>query len=79
MKEFRNLDWISMRLGGSGMPDVLARNSDFSRSYVVEAKSGYAELLYIPLNQVRRQIKWVNAGMLKSARSLLAFKFASRP
>ena len=76
-KEFEKLGWISQRLGGSGLPDVLARNDDFTRSYIIEAKSGYSKYLYIPKDQVIRQIKWVEYGLLKSPRSLLAFKFAA--
>ena len=77
MKNFEKLGWVAQRLGNSGQPDVLVRNEDYTRSYVVEAKSGYSKFLYIPEDQVIRQLKWVEVGLMRFTRSLLAFKFAA--
>ena len=59
------------------MPDVLARNYDYTRSYVVEAKSTYTTHTCVGKNQIIRQISWVENSIMQYTRSLLAFKFAS--
>ena len=76
VKEFEGLGWIAQRLGGPNQPDVLARNWKHSRSYIIEAKSGYASKLHVPQDQIQRQIDWVERGIMKCPLSLLAFKFA---
>lgn len=76
-KMLHELNWRALRLGGSGMPDVISTNNDYSRSLVIEAKSGYSDNLYIPAKQIQRQSRWIEESILPNMASLLAFKFAS--
>ena len=76
VKDFERIGWNARRLGGPGLPDVLAGNMKQTRMYIVEAKSGYKNVLYVPKDQIKRQIEWVENGLLPNSLSLLAFKFA---
>ena len=73
---FQENRWRALRLGGSGMPDVIATDMDYNKSFIVECKSGYSDRLYVPLRQIYRQYKWIEEAILPVPRSLLAFKFA---
>ena len=67
----------ALRLGGSGLPDVIATAMDYSRSYVIECKSGYKSSLYVDIKQVLRQKTWITEALLPNPVSVFSFKFAS--
>ena len=76
VRRLKNLGWSARRLGGSGMPDVIASGPGYRHSLIIECKSGYSDKLYVPLDQIKRQFEWVNEAILPNPESMLAFKFA---
>jgi len=70
--------WNARRLGGSSanLPDVIAVNNKESIFLSIEAKSGTADSLYVPSDQIQRcfQIRDM-FQVYKTAHVILAFKF----
>jgi len=74
-------NWKAFRLGSpsTGLPDVLAVNTQESTIFTIEAKSGTTNLLPVPDDQIERCLKWVNTfDIYKKRHVLLAFKFLSK-
>jgi len=82
VKRFNASDnWKAFRLGSpsTGLPDVLAVNTQESTIFTIEAKSGTTNLLPVPDDQIERCQKWVNTFDIYQKRNvLLAFKFLSK-
>ena len=70
--------WNARRLGGSSanLPDIIAVNNKESIFLSIEAKSGTADSLYVPSDQIQRcfQIRDM-FQVYKTAHVILAFKF----
>ncbi|HET6727374.1 MAG TPA: hypothetical protein VFH19_05015 [Nitrososphaeraceae archaeon] len=70
--------WNARRLGGSSanLPDIIAVNNMESIFLSIEAKSGTADSLYVPSDQIQRcfQIRDM-FQVYKTAHVILAFKF----
>lgn len=70
--------WNARRLGGSSanLPDIVAVNNKESIFLSIEAKSGTADNLYVPSDQIQRcfQIRDM-FQVYKTAHVILAFKF----
>ena len=82
VKRFNSAEnWNAFRLGSpsTGLPDVLAVNTQESTIFTIEAKSGTTNLLPVPEDQIERCIKWVNTfDIYKNRKVILAFKFLSK-
>jgi len=74
-------NWNAFRLGSpsTGLPDVLAVNTQESALFTIEAKSGTTNLLPVPEDQIERCLKWVNTfDIYQNRKVILAFKFLSK-
>lgn len=73
--------WNARRLGGSSanLPDIIAVNNKESIFLSIEAKSGTADSLYVPSDQILRcfQIRDM-FQVYKTAHVILAFKFMQK-
>src|SRR5574339_540992 len=73
--------WSERRLGGSSanLPDIIAVNNKESIFLSIEAKSGTADSLYVPSDQIQRcfQIRDM-FRVYKTAHVVLAFKFMQK-
>ena len=73
--------WNARRLGGSSanLPDIIAINNKESIFLSIEAKSGTADSLYVPSDQIQRcfQIRDM-FQVYKTAHVILAFKFMQK-
>ena len=73
--------WSARRLGGSNanLPDIIAVNNKESIFLSIEAKSGTADSLYVPSDQIQRcfQIRDM-FQVYKTAHVILAFKFMQK-
>jgi Holliday junction resolvase len=73
--------WNARRLGGSSanLPDIIAVNNKESIFLSIEAKSGTADSLYVPSDQIQRcfQIRDM-FQVYKTAHVILAFKFMQK-
>ena len=73
--------WNARRLGGSSanLPDIIAVNNKDSIFLSIEAKSGTADSLYVPSDQIQRcfQIRDM-FQVYKTAHVILAFKFMQK-
>ena len=73
--------WSARRLGGSSanLPDIIAVNNKESIFLSIEAKSGTADSLYVPSDQIQRcfQIRDM-FQVYKTAHVILAFKFMQK-
>lgn len=82
VKRFNSTEnWKAFRLGSpsTGLPDVLAVNTEDSTIYAIEAKSGTGTSLRIPLDQIERCLQWIRTfDIYKRGQVLLAFKFLSK-
>lgn len=82
VKRFRGAGgWRAFRLGSpsTGLPDVLAVNTQSSTLYSIEAKSGTGMSLAVPPDQIGRCLEWAAMfDIYKRRRVLLAFKFISK-
>jgi len=82
VKRFNALDgWKAFRHGSPSvaLPDILAVNNESSTIFTIEAKSGTADRLPVPFDQVSRCLNWVdNFGLYKTRKVVLAFKFLSK-
>lgn len=70
--------WNARRLGGSSanLPDIIAVNNKKSIFLSIEAKSGTADNLYVPADQIQRCFQIRNMFQVyKTAHVILAFKF----
>lgn len=70
--------WSARRLGGSSanLPDIIAVNNKKSIFLSIEAKSGTADNLYVPPDQIQRCFQIRNMFQVyKTAHVILAFKF----
>jgi len=76
-----NNPWRARRLGGSSanLPDIIAVNNKESIFLSIEAKSGTADSLYVPSDQIQRcfQIRDM-FRVYKTAHVVLAFKFMQK-
>lgn len=76
-----NNPWRARRLGGSSanLPDIIAVNNKESIFLSIEAKSGTADSLYVPSDQIQRcfQIRDM-FQVYKTAHVILAFKFMQK-
>ena len=83
VKRFNNdaKGWKAFRLGSpsTGLPDVLAVNTEKSTLYTIEAKSGTTASLAVPFDQIQRCLNWTETfDIYKEGQVLLAFKFLSK-
>jgi Holliday junction resolvase len=82
VKRFNSTEnWKAFRLGSpsTGLPDVLAVNTQESTIFTIEAKSGTTNLLPVPDDQIERCQKWINTfDIYRKREVLLAFKFLSK-
>ncbi|MFM7796082.1 MAG: resolvase [Candidatus Nitrosotenuis sp.] len=82
VKRFNSLeDWKGFRLGSPsvGLPDILAVSSANSTIFTIEAKSGTANSLVVPFDQIIRCLKWVdNFDLYHTRKVIFAFKFMSK-
>ena len=82
VKRFRQLDdWHAFRLGSpsTGLPDIIAINNIKKILIVGEAKSGTADSLQVPSDQIIRCINTAESFTVYKKRIvLLAFKFISK-
>jgi Holliday junction resolvase len=82
VKRFKKTDgWKAFRLGSpsTGLPDVLAVNTNESKIFSIEAKSGTGTSLIVPYDQIERCLEWVKTfDIYKNRMVLLAFKFSSK-
>ena len=77
----KSSDWNARRLGGSstGLPDIVAINNEKSILLTIEAKSGTADILYVPPDQLERCAVVRDMFAVYSRRHIiLAFKFMSK-
>lgn len=73
--------WNARRLGGSSanLPDIIAVNNKESIFLSIEAKSGTADSLYVPSDQIQRCFQIRDMFQLyKTAHVILAFKFMQK-
>lgn len=82
VKRFNALeDWKAFRLGSPSvaLPDILVVNNKKSTIITIEAKSGTADRLPVPADQISRCLNWTNNfGLYKNRKVILAFKFLSK-
>lgn len=82
VKRFNNTDgWSAFRLGSpsTGLPDVLAVNTQNSSIFTIEAKSGTTMSLPVPADQIERCLKWIKTfDIYRKRQVVLAFKFLSK-
>jgi len=82
VKRFNALeDWKAFRLGSPSvaLPDILVVNNKKSTIITIEAKSGTADRLPVPSDQILRCLKWTNNfSLYKNRKVILAFKFLSK-
>lgn len=82
VKRFNKSDnWKAFRLGSPSiaLPDVLAVNTEDSRLFAIEAKSGTSTSLPVPADQIERCLEWAKTFDIYEKRNvLLAFKFLSK-
>jgi Holliday junction resolvase len=78
VQKLNTIAWNARRLGGSSanLPDIIAVNNKESIFLSIEAKSGTADSLYVPSDQIQRcfQIRDM-FQVYKTAHVILAFKF----
>ena len=81
VQKLNNNPWRARRLGGSSanLPDIIAVNNKESIFLSIEAKSGTADSLYVPSDQIQRcfQIRDM-FRVYKTAHVVLAFKFMQK-
>lgn len=73
--------WHARRLGGSstGLPDIVAVNNEQGTMLTIEAKSGTADTLYVPQDQIERCIAVREMFSIYPKRHVVfAFKFMSK-
>ena len=74
-------DWNARRLGGSsvGLPDVVVTNNKKLILFAIEAKSSFADQVYIPNDQILRCLDTchVFSGGYKKKYMVFAFKFSA--
>ena len=82
VKRFNALeDWKAFRLGSPSvaLPDILVVNNKKSTIFTIEAKSGTADRLPVPADQISRCLNWTNNfSLYKNRKVILAFKFLSK-
>ncbi len=81
VKRLRNKGWKAFRLGSpsTGLPDVIATNTELDTILAIEAKSGTTNALVVEHDQIMRCINWLDAFELyKNRYAILAFKFLSK-
>ena len=82
VKRFNALeDWKAFRLGSPSvaLPDILVVNNKKSTIFTIEAKSGTADRLPVPSDQISRCLNWTNNfSLYKNRKVILAFKFLSK-
>ena len=82
VKRFNALsDWKAFRLGSPsvGLPDFLVVSTKNSTIFTIEAKSGTANSLTVPYDQVQRCLKWTDTFEIYDTRKVIfAFKFLSK-
>ncbi len=82
VKRFNALeDWKAFRLGSPSvaLPDILVVNNKKSTIITIEAKSGTADRLPVPSDQISRCLNWTNNfSLYKNRKVILAFKFLSK-
>ncbi len=82
VKRFNALEgWKAFRLGSPSvaLPDILVVNNEKSTIFTIEAKSGTADRLPVPSDQISRCLNWTNNfGLYKNRKVILAFKFLSK-
>ena len=82
VKRFNALEgWKAFRLGSPSvaLPDILVVNNKKSTIFTIEAKSGTADRLPVPADQISRCLNWTNNfGLYKNRKVILAFKFLSK-
>ena len=82
VKRFNALEgWKAFRLGSPSvaLPDILVVNNKKSTIFTIEAKSGTADRLPVPSDQISRCLNWTNNfGLYKNRKVILAFKFLSK-
>ena len=73
--------WSAFRLGSPSMalPDVLAVSTAESSLFVIEAKSGASQSLYVPADQIWGCRRWTETfDIYQKRRVVLAFKFLAK-
>ena len=63
VKRFNSTEkWKAFRLGSPSiaLPDVLAVNTQESKIFTIEAKSGTSTSLPVPADQIERCLDWIN-------------------
>jgi len=73
--------WRAFRLGSPsiGLPDVIAANTNHDMILAIEAKSGTADNIPVPRDQIERCLKWLDAfGKYSNRHAVVAFKFMSK-
>ena len=81
VKRLRSKGWKAFRLGSpsTGLPDVVATNTELDTILAIEAKSGTTNMLIVEYDQIMRCINWLDAFDVYSNRyPILAFKFLSK-
>ena len=82
VKRFNALEgWKAFRLGSPSvaLPDILVVNNKKSTIFTIEAKSGTADRLPVPSDQISRCLNWTNNfSLYKNRKVILAFKFLSK-
>jgi len=82
VKRFNALEgWKAFRLGSPSvaLPDILVVNNKKSTIFTIEAKSGTADRLPVPADQISRCLNWTNNfSLYKNRKVILAFKFLSK-
>jgi Holliday junction resolvase len=81
VQRLNNDYWHARRLGGSstGLPDIVAVNNADGIMLTIEAKSGTADTLYVPRDQIKRCIMVRDMfGIYPDRHIILAFKFMSK-
>ena len=81
VQKLNNNTWSARRLGGSSadLPDIIAVNNKDSIFLSIEAKSGTADSLYVPSDQIQRCFQVRDMFQIyKTAHVILAFKFMQK-
>ena len=81
VQKLNNNTWSARRLGGSSadLPDIIAVNNKDSIFLSIEAKSGTADSLYVPSDQIQKCFQVRDMFQIyKTAHVILAFKFMQK-
>ena len=76
VKRFNSTEkWKAFRLGSPSiaLPDVLAVNTQESKIFTIEAKSGTSTSLPVPADQIERCLDWINTFDIYKKRKSLHF------